>query len=133
MSNTNYILSPNGNFISEDEFCHYGVLGMKWGVHRAIRKDPVVVSARKQYSKDFNATANAARKTKSFAVTKRGKAKKERLDKDYSDKYDQMIESAHKLKSAEDKARKKAEAKINSQSEFTKERQRQKNYLKKRG
>lgn len=31
MSEMNYVLGPNGNFISEDELYHYGVLGMKWG------------------------------------------------------------------------------------------------------
>ena len=30
----NYILSSNGNFISEDELCHWGIKGMKWGVRR---------------------------------------------------------------------------------------------------
>ena len=132
MSEMNYVLGPNGNFISEDELYHYGVLGMKWGVHRAVRKDPDVASARKQYAKDFNAAYNAGRRTKSFAVTKRGKAKKERLDKDYSDKYDQMIKSAHKLNKAESKARKRAEAAMKNQNEFSKERQRQKDYLAKK-
>lgn len=31
MPNTNYILTSNGNFISEDELYHYGILGTKWG------------------------------------------------------------------------------------------------------
>ena len=34
MSEMNYVLGPNGNFISEDELYHYGVLGMKWAVER---------------------------------------------------------------------------------------------------
>lgn len=118
--------------MNDNELMHYGVKGMKWGVHRAIRKDAGVVAARKQYNKDFNAAANAARKTKSFAVTKRGKAKQEQRAKDYDNKYDQMVKSLQKLKSAETKAGKKAEASINNTSEFTKELQRQKNYLKKK-
>ena len=32
----NYILSSNGNFISEDELYHWGVKGMKWGVRKKI-------------------------------------------------------------------------------------------------
>lgn len=32
-----YILGPNGTFLSEDELYHYGVLGIKWGVHRSAK------------------------------------------------------------------------------------------------
>lgn len=32
---TNYILTPDGNFVSANELYHYGVLGMKWGVRKA--------------------------------------------------------------------------------------------------
>ena len=34
MSDTNYILTSDGTFMSEDELCHYGIKGMKWGVRR---------------------------------------------------------------------------------------------------
>lgn len=34
MPNNNYILTPDGNFVSESELYHYGVKGMKWGVRK---------------------------------------------------------------------------------------------------
>ena len=30
MATTNYILTSNGNFISEDELYHHGIKGQKW-------------------------------------------------------------------------------------------------------
>lgn len=31
MATTNYIITSNGNFISEGELYHWGIKGMKWG------------------------------------------------------------------------------------------------------
>ena len=36
MSNTNYVLTSDGSFASDEELYHYGVMGMKWDV----RKNP---------------------------------------------------------------------------------------------
>lgn len=33
----NYYIGSDGSFVSEDELYHYGVVGMKWGVHRSNR------------------------------------------------------------------------------------------------
>lgn len=37
MSNTNYILTSDGSFISDDEVYHYGIKGMRWGVRKDVR------------------------------------------------------------------------------------------------
>ena len=48
MSNTNYILTSNGNFISDDEFYHWGIKGMKWGVRRKKNKNGTLTKAGKK-------------------------------------------------------------------------------------
>ena len=44
----NYILTSNGNFISEDELCHWGIKGMKWGVRRYQNEDGSLTAAGKK-------------------------------------------------------------------------------------
>ena len=53
MSNTNYILTSDGNFISENELYHWGVKGMRWGVRRYQNKDGTLTPAgKKRLSKE---------------------------------------------------------------------------------
>lgn len=55
MPNTNYILTSDGNFISEEELYHHGVKGMKWGVRRYQNYDGSYTQAGlKRYSKSMD-------------------------------------------------------------------------------
>ena len=48
MATTNYILTSNGNFISEDELYHHGIKGQKWGVRRYQNEDGSLTAAGKK-------------------------------------------------------------------------------------
>lgn len=39
MSNSNYILTSDGSFISDEELYHYGIKGMRWGIRRYQNPD----------------------------------------------------------------------------------------------
>ena len=45
MSNTNYIMTSEGVFLSEDELYHWGIKGMKWGVRRYQNPDGTLTPA----------------------------------------------------------------------------------------
>ena len=44
----NYILLPNGDFVSQDELYHWGIKGMKWGVRRYQNADGTLTAAGKE-------------------------------------------------------------------------------------
>lgn len=51
MSTNNYILTPDGNFVSEDELYHHGIKGMKWGVRKYQNPDgSLTAKGKKRYS-----------------------------------------------------------------------------------
>ena len=78
MSNTNYILTSNGNFISDDEFYHWGIKGMKWGVRRYQNEDGSLTPAgRKRLEK--NDQKWAKKKTEKITA-KAKKASQRELD-----------------------------------------------------
>lgn len=45
MSSQNYILTNEGSFLSEEELCHWGIKGMKWGVRRYQNEDGTLTEA----------------------------------------------------------------------------------------
>ena len=49
---SNYVVT-GGSFISEDELCHYGIKGMRWGIRRYQNPDGSLTPAgKKKYSKE---------------------------------------------------------------------------------
>lgn len=61
---SDYVLTPDGNFINEEELYHWGIKGMKWGVRRYQNSDGSLTAAgRKRYT-DKDGNLNAAGKKK---------------------------------------------------------------------
>ena len=44
----NYVVTPNGDFISESELYHHGIRGMKWGIRRYQNADGSLTAAGKK-------------------------------------------------------------------------------------
>ena len=60
----NYVLTPDGSFVNENELYHWGIKGMKWGVRRYQNSDGSLTAAgRKRYT-DKDGNLNAAGKKK---------------------------------------------------------------------
>ena len=59
----NYIITPNGSFVSEDELYHHGVKGMKWGVRRYQTKDGGLTPAGKKKYRSTSIQSALARRS----------------------------------------------------------------------
>ena len=60
MPTNNYILTPDGNFVSESELYHYGILGMKWGVRKYQNPDgSLTAKGKKRYQTDASGRMTA--------------------------------------------------------------------------
>ena len=61
---SDYVLTPDGRFVNENELYHWGIKGMKWGVRRYQNSDGSLTAAgRKRYT-DKDGNLNAAGKKK---------------------------------------------------------------------
>ena len=85
MPTNNYILTPDGNFVSESELYHYGVPGMKWGVRKAQKYEAKSRIARESAKEWLAIGSNKAAKLR--AKGNEGKAAKvESKYKSYANK-----------------------------------------------
>lgn len=109
MSNR-YVFTENGNFISDNELCHYGVPGMKWG-HRK-KSYEAERAAYKQAKKDYKQARKSLRKAGYGAFGRKGLKKytsaEKRVDKAELD----MIDAKANYKAAKSKNSEKAAAKV---------------------
>ena len=49
MSDTNYIITSDGRFISDSELLHYGIKGMRWGIRRYQNPDSSLTPAGRKH------------------------------------------------------------------------------------
>lgn len=63
MLNTNYILTSEGSFISDDDLYHHGIKGMKWGRRKAVVKSGSVGTNRNNANRSKNSVAKAKKRT----------------------------------------------------------------------
>ena len=78
---TNYIITLNGGFISEDELYHHGIKGMKWGIRRFQNEDGSLISAGKKRYDDGSTGSDKRASSNSDSKTPRKGLIQKRKDK----------------------------------------------------
>lgn len=93
---SNYIITPNGSFISSDELYHWGIKGMKWGVRRYQNADGSLTSAGRKRYLNSDGTLNKAGRKKFGDSVNVEKLKRKKAEDMTDDELDRAIIRARK-------------------------------------
>ena len=93
------------NYNHSDELYHYGIKGMKWGVHRATKRDPSVKAARRQVREDLNETKKALGK-RLLTVNNLSKSRRLQTKEEFQNAREKLKKSFNKWDSLSNKTAK---------------------------
>ena len=95
---SNYIITSTGSFIRDDEFYHWGIKGMKWGVRRYQNPDGSLTAAgKKRYTNPDGSLNEKGKKKFGNSVKSDAETPKRKTAKDMTDEeLDKAIARARK-------------------------------------